>query len=131
MGDKRRKSLEEREIVSIDPKFLIMAYNEMLASRIEEVIKDKKNFTTKKMFGGIGFMYNGNMCVGVYKDDLIVRCDAADTGKLLTQKNVKAFDITGKPMKGWLLINPDELTGNGLQKWFDKSLAFVQTLPKK
>src|SRR3954454_4445269 len=108
-----------------------MAYNEMLASRIEELVKDKRNFTMKKMFGGVGYMYNGNMCIGVYKDDLIVRCDATDAEKLLAQKNVKTFDITGKPMKGWLLINAKGLAGNELQKWFDKSLAFVQTLPKK
>ena len=108
-----------------------MPYDEKLAARIDELIKGRKNFTTKKMFGGLSYMLNGNMCVGVYKDDLIIRCDPADTDKLLSEKNVKVFDITGKPMKGWLLVNPEATKGNGLQKWFNRTLAFVQTLPAK
>jgi hypothetical protein len=108
-----------------------MPYDEKLAARIDELLKGKKNFFSKKMFGGVGYMLNGNMCIGIHKDNLIIRCDPADTDKLLTEKNVKAFDITGNPMKGWLLITPQGTTGNDLQKWFNRSLAFVQTLPAK
>jgi TfoX N-terminal domain len=108
-----------------------MSYDEKLAARIDELLKGKTNFTSKKMFGGIGYMLNGNMCIGIHKDDLIIRCNPADTDKLLAEKNVKVFDITGKPMKGWLLITPGGTRGNGLQQWFGRSLAFVQTLPAK
>ena len=108
-----------------------MPYDEKLAARIDELVKGRKDFTSKKMFGGIGYMLNGNMCIGVHKNELIVRCDVADTDKLLAEKNVKIFDISGKPMKGWLLISPGGTKGNGLQKWFERSLAFVQTLPAK
>src|ERR1051326_796158 len=106
-----------------------MAYDQTLAARIDELVKGKKKFEAKKMFGGIGYMLNGNMCVGVYKNDLIIRCDPAEIDKFLSQKNVRPFDITGKPMKGWLLISAEGTKGIDLQKWFDKSFSFVQTLP--
>jgi len=108
-----------------------MPYDEKLAARINELLKGKKHFISKKMFGGVGYMLNGNMCIGIHKDELIIRCDPADTDELLAEKNVKVFDITGKPMKGWLLVTQEGTKGNGLQKWFDRSLAFVQTLPAK
>ena len=89
-----------------------MPYDEKLAIRIDELLKGKKNFTSKKMFGGIGYMLNGNMYRGIHKDDLIIRCGPADTDKLLAEKNVKVFNITGKPMKGWLLITSQGTMGN-------------------
>jgi len=95
-----------------------MAYNEKLAARIREILAGKKNLTEKKMFGGIAFMLNEKMCVGVYKDDLILRCDP-DTGEsLLSTKGVRPFDITGKPMKGWLLIGPEKTNSKAdLEAW--------------
>jgi hypothetical protein len=84
-----------------------MPYNEQLAARIDELLKGEKNFTSKKMFGGVGYVLNRNMCIGIHKDDLIIRCDPADTDILPAEKNVKVFDITGKPMKGWLLYKGD------------------------
>ena len=108
-----------------------MAYNEALARRIDELIKGKKDFATKKMFGGVGYLYNGNMCVGVYKDELIVRCAREDTEKFLKMKHVRPFDITHKPMKGWLMVSGGAIEEEQLEKWFDDSLKFVRTLPKK
>lgn len=108
-----------------------MAYDENLAARIDELVEDNNHFTKKKMFGGVGYLYNGNMCIGVHKNELIVRCNASETDKLLTHKNVRVFDITGKPMKGWLLISEEGLKGKELQKWFDKAVAFAQALVKK
>lgn len=92
-----------------------MAYNQTIALRIEELIQGNKNFAKKKMFGGIGYLYNGNMCIGVYKDEIIIRYDASETDKLLAQKSVRPFDIAGKPMKGWLLINEDGIKGKDLE----------------
>jgi len=84
-----------------------MAYDEKLAARIREILSGKKNLTEKKMFGGIAFMLNDKMCVGVDKKDLILRCDPKTGESLLSEKGVRPFDITGKPMKGWLLIGPE------------------------
>jgi hypothetical protein len=108
-----------------------MAYNEALAKRIDDLMKGKKNFTRKEMFGGVGYLYNGNMCVGVHKDELIVRFDPKTTDEVMKKKGVKVFDITGRPMKGWILVNADGIKGNDLNKWFDIAFSFVKTLPSK
>ena len=108
-----------------------MAYNESLAKRINEIVKEKKNFVNKEMFGGIGYLYNGNMCVGVHKDELIVRFDPKTTDELLKKKGARPFDITGRPMKGWILVNAEGIKGNDLNKWFDIAFSFVKSLPSK
>ena len=108
-----------------------MAYNLLLSQRIDQLVKNKKGFTRKEMFGGIGFMLNGNMCVGIHKDDLIVRFDPGMSDTLMAGKNVKPFDITGKPMKGWLLVNSEGIKGNELEKWFELAWTFVKKLPPK
>lgn len=108
-----------------------MAYNEALAKRIDGLIKGKKNFTSKEMFGGVGYMLNGNVCVGVFKDDLIVRFDPTQTDELMKKKGAKPFDITGRAMKGWLLVSPDGVKGTALEKWFETAFTFVKNLPSK
>jgi len=107
-----------------------MAYDESLSKRIDEIIKRKKGFTRKEMFGGIAYMLNGNMCVGVHKSELIIRYDPKAT-EVNTNKNVHSFDITGRPMKGWSLVGREELKGDGLKKWFDLSFNFAKLLPPK
>jgi hypothetical protein len=108
-----------------------MAYNELLAKRIEELIKGKKSFTRKEMFGGTGYLLNGNMCVGVHKDELIIRYDPKLTEEINKTKNVRPFDITGRPMKGWSLVSGEGIKGTLLNKWFELSVSFVKSLPKK
>jgi TfoX/Sxy family transcriptional regulator of competence genes len=84
------------------------------------------------MFGGIGFLLNGNMCVGVSKDSLIVRLDAEQAEEALMEPNVEEFDVTGRSMKGWVLVTPagteddDELT-----RWIERALNYVADLPAK
>jgi len=108
-----------------------MSYNASLSKRIESIIKGKKGFTRKEMFGGVGFMLNGNMCVGVHKDDLIIRFDPGSSEEIMVKKGTKPFDITGRPMKGWLLVEPEGTKGTQLKGWVDLALRFVKTLPKK
>jgi len=108
-----------------------MAYNETIAKRLDELIKGKKGFTKKDMFGGVGYLFNGNMCVGVHKDELIIRYDPKMTEEVNKNKNVRMFDITGRPMKGWSLVNAEGLKARALNKWFDLSFSFAKSLPKK
>ena len=117
-----------------------MAYDEALSKRIDQLIKGKKArlndavgqaFTRKEMFGGVGYLLNGNMCVGVHKNDLIIRFDPKLTGEVTSDKDVRPFDITGRPMKGWALVTPEGVKGDGLNKWFELSLKFVNSLPAK
>lgn len=93
-----------------------MAYNEKLADRIREALAGTRKLAEKKMFGGIAFMVNDKMCVGVDNDDLMLRCAPEQTEEFLSKKGVRPFDLTGKPMKGWLLVGPE---GTKSKKDFD------------
>jgi hypothetical protein len=108
-----------------------MAYDESLAKRLDELTKGKKGFSKKEMFGGVGYLFNGNMCVGIHKDELIIRYDPKMTDDVNKNKNVRMFDITARPMKGWSLVNQKGTKDKELDKWFDLSFRFVTTLPAK
>ena len=84
------------------------------------------------MFGGVGFPLNGNMCVGIWKNSLVARIDPECYNDALKEQHVRKFDITRRPMKGWILVEPDEIeTDDQLSLWIERSLEFVVTLPKK
>lgn len=109
-----------------------MAYDADLAVRIEAVLHGQADFSQRKMFGGIAFMRNGNMCVGVHKDHLIVRLDPESAESLLDQPGVEPANITGRPMKGWLMVAPGVLDDNAaLTGWIERAASFVATLPPK
>jgi TfoX/Sxy family transcriptional regulator of competence genes len=109
-----------------------MAFDERLAERIREQLKRKKGIEEKRMFGGICFLLHGNLLVGVWKDSLIARVGAESADDLLLEPHVKAMDITGKPMKGWLMIVPEGIAeDDALKKWIQRAQAFVIKLPKK
>lgn len=95
-----------------------MAYNEKLAERVRQSLSGIKNLTEKKMFGGIAFMVNDKMCVGVDKAELMLRCEQKMAEDLLSKKGVRQFDLTGKPMKGWLLVGPERTSSKkDLEGW--------------
>lgn len=84
------------------------------------------------MFGGIGFMLNGNMLVGVWKDSLIVRVGPDAYEDALLEQHVREFDITGRSMKGWVLVNPEGLEEDDkLKEWIEQAMKFVGKLAKK
>jgi TfoX/Sxy family transcriptional regulator of competence genes len=108
-----------------------MAYNLKLAERIRSQL-DGIPFDEKKMFGGVGFLLNGNMACGVNKDNLIVRIDPEKQNTLLKKSHAKPFDLTGKPMKGWLVIEADGVkTDKQLGTWVKEGVEFASTLPPK
>ena len=109
-----------------------MAFDESLAERIQHALARRKGIEAKKMFGGIGFLLNGNMCVGVWKTSLIIRLDPDEYDDALKEAFVKEFDITGKPMKGWLLVEQKGVEHDeSLKDWIGRALNFVGKLPKK
>jgi TfoX/Sxy family transcriptional regulator of competence genes len=109
-----------------------MPFDETLAARIRQALTRKKGVTEKKMFGGIGFLLNGNMLVGVWKDSLIVRLDPDGYDDALKEPFVKEFDITGRPMKGWVLVEPEGVENDKRMKdWISRALKFVGKLPEK
>ena len=84
------------------------------------------------MFGGIGFLLNGNMLVGVWKDSLIARVGPDAYEDSLLERHVKAFDITGRPMKGWVLVEPEGVEDNDpLADWIQRAVNLVGKLPAK
>jgi TfoX/Sxy family transcriptional regulator of competence genes len=108
-----------------------MAYNLKLAERIRSQLEGVP-FVEKKMFGGVGFLLNGNMTCGVNKDNLIVRVDPEKHVDLLKKPHTKPFDLTGKPMKGWLLVEADGVkTEKQLSAWVKDGVEFAATLPAK
>jgi TfoX/Sxy family transcriptional regulator of competence genes len=108
-----------------------MAYDLELAERIRSQL-DGLPFVEKKMFGGVGFLIGGNMACGVHKDLLVVRVDPEKHSALLKKPHAKPFDLTGKPMKGWLLVEADGFrTAKQLNAWVKEGIAFASTLPPK
>jgi TfoX/Sxy family transcriptional regulator of competence genes len=109
-----------------------MAHNEELAERMRARLKSRSGVVEKKMFGGIGFLINGNMACGINKQDLIVRLSEDDFEKALKQTHVRVFDMTGRPMKGWIMVSAGGYKSDkALLGWIDKGIAFAQTLPRK
>ena len=109
-----------------------MAFSESLAQRIREALAHWRNIEEKKMFGGIGFLLHGNILVGVWKNSLIVRLGTDGYKNALRQPHVGEFDITGRPMKGWVLVEPEGVENDvQLKDWIDRAEEFVRNLPAK
>lgn len=109
-----------------------MPFDERLAARIRKLTEKKRAFTEKKMFGGVGFLHRGNMCVGIWRDSLIVRIGADAYETALAESHVQEFDITGKPMTGWVMVRPQAIADEAqLSGWIERALCFVRTLPAK
>jgi len=109
-----------------------MPYNENIDARIGKVTSRWKNTDRKKMFGGICRLIKGNMFCGVYKDYLILRLGEETAEKALSLTHTKPFDITGKPMKGWVMVAQDGFkTDDVLKDWLNQAKGFAKSLPPK
>jgi TfoX/Sxy family transcriptional regulator of competence genes len=109
-----------------------VAYDEGLAERIRILVAKRGRFTERKMFGGIGFLLDGNMCVGVLQDELIVRLSAEQADEALHQEHARPFDFTGRAMTGWVMAGPAATATDGaLEGWIDRAVSFVSLLPPK
>lgn len=109
-----------------------MPYNTALEDKIEDIIHQWDDLEKKKMFGGICYLVNGNMSFGVWKDYLIVRMGPDIAADKMNNEHIREFDITGKPMKGWLMIEKGSWNNaNQLAEWLDIGRSFALSLPKK
>jgi hypothetical protein len=109
-----------------------MPYSHSLADRIRQVFAQRRGVAEKKMFGSACFFLNGNLCVGVWHNSLIARLGPDRAAAALDQPHVGEFDVTGRPMNGWVMIEPEGIeTDEQLREWIDQSVEFVSTLPKK
>ena len=109
-----------------------MAYDESLAARIRETLDRQAGVVEKKMFGGVCFLLNGNMLVGVWKENMIARIGLEAYEEALAEPSVVEFDITGRPMRGWVMVEPEGVDEDeDLQEWIGHAVEFVQTMPTK
>jgi len=110
-----------------------MPYNKDIDARIHTVISKWDNPTDKKnMFGGICHLIDNKMYCGVYKDYLILRLNKDAAAELLDDNSTRPFDITGRPMKGWIMVEESGLdTSVDISKWLERARDFALSLPAK
>src|SRR5215831_23007 len=109
-----------------------MAFDETLAARIRDALARRRNVEEKKIFGCICFFINGNALVGVWKDRLIARLGPDEGEAALREPHVKQFDITGRPMTGWVAVGRQGIEKNDqLNTWIQRAVRFVGRLPAK
>ena len=109
-----------------------MAYDEALADRVREVVSLRPGLSERRMFGGIAFMVGGNMACGVLGDEVIVRLGAEEGERALAEPHTRAFDFTGRPMRGFVVVGPEGTGDDGaLAGWVDAGADFAASLPAK
>src|SRR5436309_15389327 len=109
-----------------------MAFDESLAARLRDALARNKGVEEQKMFGCLCFMLDGNVLAGVWKDRLIARLGPDEGEAALLEPHVRAFDITGRPMRNWVAVGPEGVEDDDLlQAWVERAVKFVDTLPAK
>ena len=109
-----------------------MPSHPQLTARVRDALKRRQRVTEKRMFGGDVFLLNGNMLIGVWNDSLIVRLGINQASAALQQPHVGPMDITGKPMKGWVIVRSGGLQDDAdIRTWAGLAIDFVKTLDPK
>ena len=108
-----------------------MAYDEALAERVRSALPGEPGLVEKKMFGGIAFMVGGNLAVGVRDTDLMVRVGPEGVDEALAQPHARESLMGERVMKGWILVAPEGVAGDGLDPWVTRGVAYARSLPAK
>lgn len=109
-----------------------MAFDEGLAERIRDVLRDRQDVVEKRMFGGLAFMVRGHMTVGINGDELMVRVGKDGHADALAQPHAREMDFTGRALKGFVYVGTEGIeSDDALTGWVDRALDFVGTLPPK
>lgn len=107
-----------------------MAYDTDFAERLRQALAGTRGLSEKKMFGGIAFMVNGNMCVGIVGSDLMVRVGPEAYEAALARPHAREMDFTGRPLRGYVYVSQAGVRDRrALRAWLDRGLAFANTLP--
>ena len=111
----------------------MMAYDQDVQQQIDAIYRADQELSSKRMFGGVCYLIRGNMAFGIYKDNIIVRLGSEDEARrAIASGEAFPFDITGRVMKGWVMIPKSQLNSpEQYKRWLDKGLAFAQSLPPK
>jgi TfoX/Sxy family transcriptional regulator of competence genes len=109
-----------------------MPYDDSLAQRVRTAVGRRRTIVEKKMFGGVRFLFRGNMCIGIWQDSLIVRVGPEQYRQALDEPMTKKFDITGREMRGWVMVMADGVADDDdLRAWIDLATRFAESLPPK
>ena len=109
-----------------------MAYDEELADRVRDALAPRSGLSERKMFGGIAFMLDGNMAVGIVGTDLMVRLEPEEAQRALHEDHVRPMDFTGRPPKSMVFVAEEALVGDDdLAAWVDAGADHAATLPPK
>ena len=109
-----------------------MPYDDGLAQRIREALEDRSDVSEKEMFGGLAFLLGGNMCVGVVKDELMVRVGRDARDNALKQPHAREMDFTGRPMRGFVYVGLKGFESDvDLNGWVERGVRFASSLPAK
>jgi TfoX/Sxy family transcriptional regulator of competence genes len=109
-----------------------MPYDPELARRMDVALQGLPGLQSKKMFGGIGYLINGNMACGVLGEDLIIRVGPGKYDEALAQPFTRPFAMTGRPMSGWVLVNRSGvIEASDFKNWIDQAVEYAQSLPAK
>ncbi|MBY8992463.1 MAG: TfoX/Sxy family protein [Candidatus Lokiarchaeota archaeon] len=109
-----------------------MVYNEKMDMKLNKQLSHWENITKKKMFGGTGYLLNGNMVAGIHKDYYILRLGVINANVATKSPKMELFNMTGRAMKGWVMVEKEAFpSDNELKDWLIKAIKFVETLPPK
>jgi TfoX/Sxy family transcriptional regulator of competence genes len=109
-----------------------MAFSEALAARVRQALGRPSGLTERKMFGGLAFLLNGNMCCGVVSDRLMLRLGENGAAEALTEPHAHVMDFTGKPMKSMVYVDPAGLESEeALRQWVRRAVSYASSLPAK
>ncbi|HEX9627021.1 MAG TPA: TfoX/Sxy family protein [Acidiferrobacterales bacterium] len=109
-----------------------MAADPRLTERVRGALARRRGVSEKRMFGGVAFLLNGNMCVGILGERLMVRVGADDYATALRRPHARPMDFTGRPLTGFVYVLPAGIrTTAQLRRWIDAGVDFAKSLGKK
>ena len=109
-----------------------MAFDENLAERLRQTLKRRKGVTERKMFGGLAFLLNGNMCCGVVEKNVVLRLGKEGADRALDERHVREMDFTGTPIASMVYLRPAGYkTDDDLKRWVKRAVDYTKTLPAR
>ncbi len=109
-----------------------MAYSEKVAERLRQALKRRRDISERKMFGGIAFLLNGNMCCGVNDTDIMLRLGKDGAEKALSERHTREMDFTGTPLSTMVYLRAAGYRKDeDLDRWLKRAIDYAKTLPPK
>jgi TfoX N-terminal domain len=109
-----------------------VAFDPKLVERVRREIGERRGLSERQMFGCAAFFLNGNLSCGVRDNEIIVRVHPSSSTAAVKEPGARPFDLSGRPMKGWVLVDPTRIEGpKAFSKWISRGVEYASSLPKK